>query len=77
MTDTKKKIRKRMQKLKMLMLTEPASPVEKAEAYSVWMAWIEGLYIAKVINNDEYCGLYAEVASFRRGMDFLVEESEI
>ena len=75
MTDTKKKIRKRMQKLKMLMLTEPASPVEKAEAYAAWMAWIEGLYIAKAINNDEYCGLYAEVTSFRRGMDFLAEKS--
>ena len=75
MTDTKKKIRKRMQKLKMLMLTEPAPPVEKAEAYAVWMAWIEGLYIAKAINNDEYCGLYAEVTSFRRGMDFLAEKS--
>ena len=75
MTDIKKKIRKRMQKLKMLMLTEPASTVEKAEAYAVWMAWIEGLYIAKAINNDEYCGLYAEVTSFRRGMDFLAEKS--
>lgn len=75
MTDTKKKIRKRMQKLKMLMLAEPASPVEKAEAYAVWMAWIEGLYINRVVDNDEYCGLYAEVTSFRHGMDFLAEKS--
>lgn len=75
MTDTKKKIRKRMQKLKMLMLTEPASPVEKAEAYAVWMTWIEGLYINSVIDNDDYCRLYAEVTSFRHGMDFLAEKS--
>ena len=75
MTDTKKKIRKRMQKLKMLMLTEPASPVEKAEAYAVWMTWIEGLYINSVIDNDDYCGLYAEVTSFRHGMGFLAEKS--
>lgn len=75
MTDAKKKIRKRMQKLKMFMLTEPASPVEKAEAYAVWMAWIEGLYINRVVDNDEYCGLYAEVTSFRHGMDFLAEKS--
>ena len=71
------KIRRVMNKLKMILLTEEATETEKAQCYAVWMAWIEGLYINKVIDDAGYTGLYREVNSFRNGMDFLAAKSGI